>query len=195
MPRVLLEFKVDAQADDRAHTVKDCRLLLVGYAPGRVADVQDALEHTPVTAEAVEHPEDAVSILRQEDVDVVLLSCQYRAPEMLRPLVRQMHEAAGKPIFVFCMQAGQREEVLDIISACGLDGFVPRSSSSRISAFSGLSSAQSSRIPFSTDVPSAFPILFVFCMQAGQREEVLDIISACGLDGFVPLPFFLSNLG
>ena len=122
---VLLEFKVDAQADDRAHTVKDCRLLLVGYAPGRVADVQDALEHTPVTAEAVEHPEDAVSILRQEDVDVVLLSCQYRAPEMLRPLVRQMREAAGKPIFVFCMQAGQREEVLDIISACGLDGFVP----------------------------------------------------------------------
>lgn len=103
---VLLEFKVDAQADDRAHTVKDCRLLLVGYAPGRVADVQDALEHTPVTAEAVEHPEDAVSILRQEDVDVVLLSCQYRAPEMLRPLVRQMREAAGKPIFVFCMQAG-----------------------------------------------------------------------------------------
>lgn len=82
---VLLEFKVDAQADDRAHTVKDCRLLLVGYAPGRVADVQDALEHTPVTAEAVERPEDAVSILRQEDVDVVLLSCQYRAPEMLRP--------------------------------------------------------------------------------------------------------------
>ena len=76
---VLLEFKVDAQADDRAHTVKDCRLLLVGYAPGRVADVQDALEHTPVTAEAVERPEDAVSILRQEDVDVVLLSCQYRA--------------------------------------------------------------------------------------------------------------------
>lgn len=122
---VLLEFKVDAQADDRAHTVKDCRLLLVGYAPGRVADVQDALEHTPVTAEAVERPEDAVSILRQEDVDVVLLSCQYRAPEMLRPLVRQMREAAGKPIFVFCMQAGQREEVLDIISACGLDGFVP----------------------------------------------------------------------
>ena len=48
-----------------------------------------------------------------------------RAPEMLRPLVRQMREAAGKPIFVFCMQAGQREEVLDIISACGLDGFVP----------------------------------------------------------------------
>lgn len=87
--------------------------------------VQDALEHTPVTAEAVERPEDAVSILRQEDVDVVLLSCQYRAPEMLRPLVRQMREAAGKPIFVFCMQAGQREEVLDIISACGLDGFVP----------------------------------------------------------------------
>lgn len=122
---VLLEFKVDAQADDRAHTVKDCHLLLVGYAPGRVADVQDALEHTPVTAEAVERPEDAVSILRQEDVDVVLLSCQYRAPEMLRPLVRQMREAAGKPIFVFCMQAGQREEVLDIISACGLDGFVP----------------------------------------------------------------------
>ena len=94
---VLLEFKVDAQADDRAHTVKDCHLLLVGYAPGRVADVQDALEHTPVTAEAVERPEDAVSILRQEDVDVVLLSCQYRAPEMLRPLVRQMREAAGKP--------------------------------------------------------------------------------------------------
>lgn len=31
---VLLEFKVDAQADDRAHTVKDCHLLLVGYAPG-----------------------------------------------------------------------------------------------------------------------------------------------------------------
>lgn len=122
---MLLEFKVDAQADDRAHTVKDCHLLLVGYAPGRVADVQDALEHTPVTAEAVERPEDAVSILRQEDVDVVLLSCQYRAPEVLRPLVRQMREAAGKPIFVFCMQAGQREEVLDIISACGLDGFVP----------------------------------------------------------------------
>ena len=122
---VLLEFKVDAQADDRAHTVQDCHLLLVGYAPGRVADVQDALEHTPVTAEAVERPEDAVSILRQEDVDVVLLSCQYRAPEMLRPLVRQMREAAGKPIFVFCMQAGQREEMLDIISTCGLDGFVP----------------------------------------------------------------------
>lgn len=79
----------------------------------------------PVTAEAVEQPEDAVNMLRQEDVDVVLLSCQYRAPEMLRPLVRQMREAAGKPIFVFCMQAGQREEVLDIISACGLDGFVP----------------------------------------------------------------------
>ena len=75
---VLLEFKVDAQADDRAHTVKDCRLLLVGYAPGRVADVQDALEQTPVTVKAVERPEDAVSILRQEDVDVVLLSCQYR---------------------------------------------------------------------------------------------------------------------
>lgn len=59
---VLLEFKVDAQADDRAHTVKDCHLLLVGYAPGRVADVQDALEHTPVTAEAVEQPEDAVNM-------------------------------------------------------------------------------------------------------------------------------------
>ena len=56
-----------------------------------------------------------MSILRQEDVDVVLLSCQYRAPEMLRPLVRQMREAAGKPIFVFCMQAGQREEMLDTI--------------------------------------------------------------------------------
>ena len=55
----------------------------------------------------------------------MLLSCQYRAPEMLRPLVRQMREAAGKPIFVFCMQTGQREEVLDIITACGLDGFVP----------------------------------------------------------------------
>ena len=122
---VLLEFKVDAQADDRAHTVEDCHLLMVGYAPGRVADVQDALEQTPVTVKAVERPEDAVNILRQEDVDVVLLSCQHRAPDVLRPLVRQMREAAGKPIFIFCMQAGQRDEVLDVISACGLDGFVP----------------------------------------------------------------------
>lgn len=122
---VLLDFKLDEEAEETARELSAMHLLLLGYPQGRVNDVLDVLQETSIQVNVVEQTQKAVAMLKKEDFDIVLLSCEHKSHEELLKTTRTLREAARKPIFIFCMQAAQREDVMETLSECELDGFVP----------------------------------------------------------------------
>lgn len=122
---VLLDFKLDEEAEQTQREIGGMRLLLLGYSYGRVGDVLDVLEDTSVEVEVVEQIPEAIELLHRETIDIVLLSCEGKSNAEVLQLTRMLREAAGKPIFIFCMQAAQREDMMETITQGELDGFIP----------------------------------------------------------------------
>lgn len=122
---VLLDFKLDEEAEQTPREIGGMCLMLLGYSYGRVGDILDVLEDTDMQVEVVEQISEAAERLRQQEVNVVLLSCEGKTDAEMLKTTRMLREAAGKPIFIFCMQAAQREDMMDTISHCELDGFIP----------------------------------------------------------------------
>lgn len=122
---VMLEFKIDQEADD---AVKQMDLLLLRCDDANFARIEDAVANSPVVRIfRTTGPEEAVQVLQSRAYEVVLMP--YRKYEHyeggLKAAVERVRELAGTETVLLGIASTPQEEALDTISGSGLDGFVP----------------------------------------------------------------------
>ena len=121
---VMLEFKIDQEADD---AVKQMNLLLLRCDDANLECIKDATVHSPVRVFRTTGPEEAVQVLQSRAYEVVLMPYwKYEHYEDgLKAAVKWVRELAGTESILLGIASTSQEEALDTISGSGLDGFVP----------------------------------------------------------------------
>ena len=121
---VMLEFKIDQEADD---AVKQMNLLLLRCDDANFECIKDATVNSPVRVFRTTGPEEAVQMLQSRAYEVVLMPYwKYEHYEGgLKAAVKWVRELAGMESILLGIASTSQEEALDTISGSGLDGFVP----------------------------------------------------------------------
>ena len=118
---VVLEFRIDQKADD---AVKQMSVLLLRCSDESFARIKDATENGPVSICRSTSPEETENILKTSHYDVVLVPYLIYG-DLLKPAVEHLRKLAGDETILIGIAAASRDEALDAVRNCGLDGFIP----------------------------------------------------------------------
>ena len=118
---VVLEFRIDQKADD---AVKQMSVLLLRCSDESFARIKDATENGLVSIYRSTSPEETENILKTSHYDVVLVPYLIYG-DLLKPAVEHLRKLAGDETILIGIAAASRDEALDAVRNCGLDGFIP----------------------------------------------------------------------
>ena len=117
---VVQEFRIDQKADD---AVKQMSVLLLRCSDESFARIKDATENGPVSICRSTSPEETENILKTSHYDVVLVPYLIYG-DLLKPAVEHLRKLAGDETILIGIAAASRDEALDTVQNCGLDGFI-----------------------------------------------------------------------
>ena len=107
------------------YTTKLQSVLLLTKDQNLIENVQAAMKTTETAFESVKEVEQALSLAKTKQPELVLLSGYLEHPN-LQSIVRRLRQAAGVDLFVFCCDYAQPERVHELLVENNIDGLIPR---------------------------------------------------------------------
>jgi len=117
---VMLEFKIDKEADD---AVKQMSLLLLRCGDEYYDRIKDATANHPVSIYRTTGPKETEELLAKNHYDVVMMPYLNYSGD-LSEAVQKLRKLAGKETVLLGVATAQRDEALETVMKSGLDGFV-----------------------------------------------------------------------
>ena len=117
---VMLEFKIDAEADKAVQTNS---LLFLRCPDVEFERIQATTENSPVKVYRTSSPEETAQLLQKNHYDVIFMP-QRIYGDGLKAAVQKVRLLAGEDTILLSIAPMPRDEAMDAISGSGLDGFI-----------------------------------------------------------------------
>jgi len=117
---VMLEFKIDAEADKAVQTSS---LLFLRCPDAEFERIQATTENSPVKVYRTSSPEETMQLLQKNHYDVIFMP-QRIYGDGLKAAVKKVRLLAGEDTILLSIAPMPRDEAMDAISDSGLDGFI-----------------------------------------------------------------------
>ncbi len=118
---VMLEFKVDAEADKAVQTRN---LLFLRCPDAEFERIRAAAEDSPVNISHTTSPEETVQLLQKNHYDVIFMP-QRLYGNKLKAAAQRVRQLAGEDTILLSIAPMPRDEAIETALSSGLDGFVP----------------------------------------------------------------------
>ena len=119
---VTLTLPINHNAEKEIHADS---VLLVSNDEVLNRNMNASIEEAGVTFLAVSTDKEAVSLLKKQNMDVVLLAGHLH-DQSLGETVSLLRKTAKDAVQIFCCDYAQREKVADVLQKSGVDGLIPR---------------------------------------------------------------------